>query len=210
MPRALKNPLPDFRFELEAGHPRLVVCGVDEAGRGPWAGPVVAAAVILDAARIPPGLNDSKKLDAARREHLFAQLQESAEIGIGEASVEEIDRLNILKATMLAMSRAVAALGTAPHFALIDGNRLPDLACPARAIIKGDALSLSVAAASIAAKTVRDRTMCDLARTHPGYGFERHKGYGTAAHGEALSSLGPCAAHRSSFAPIRKMLSPAA
>lgn len=210
MPLPPKQPLPDFRFEREAGAPLRLVCGVDEAGRGPWAGPVVAAAVILDAADIPAGLNDSKKLDAARREHLFAQLQESAEIGIGEASVEEIDRLNILKATMLAMTRAVAALGTAPHFALIDGNRLPDLACPARAIVKGDALSLSVAAASIAAKTVRDRTMCELARAHPGYGFERHKGYGTAAHREALSRLGPCAAHRSSFAPIRKMLSPAA
>ena len=210
MPLPPKQPLPDFRFEREAGAPLRLVCGVDEAGRGPWAGPVVAAAVILDAADIPAGLNDSKKLDAARREHLFAQLQESAVIGIGEASVEEIDRLNILKATMLAMTRAVAALGTAPHFALIDGNRLPDLACPARAIVKGDALSLSVAAASIAAKTVRDRTMCELARAHPGYGFERHKGYGTAAHREALSRLGPCAAHRSSFAPIRKMLSPAA
>ncbi|MEX1152397.1 ribonuclease HII [Parvibaculum sp.] len=210
MPRALKNPLPDFRFELEAGAPARFVCGVDEAGRGPGGGRGGAAAVILDPADTPPGLNDSKKLDAARREALYAALQASARIGIGEASVEEIDRLNILKATMLAMTRAVAALGLVPHFALIDGNRLPALSCPARAIVKGDALSLSVAAASIAAKTVRDRTMCELARAHPGYGFERHKGYGTAAHQAALLRLGPCAAHRSSFAPIRKMLSPAA
>ncbi|MBX3490524.1 ribonuclease HII [Parvibaculum sp.] len=209
MPRA-PSPLPDFRFELEAGHPRLAVCGVDEAGRGPWAGPVVAAAVILDAACIPPGLNDSKKLDAARRESLFAALEASAVIGIGEASVAEIDRLNILQATMLAMRRAVAALAVPPAFALIDGNRLPALPCPARAIVKGDALSLSVAAASIAAKTVRDRTMCELAEIHPGYGFERHKGYGTAAHAQALLRLGPSPAHRTSFAPIRKMLSPAA
>lgn len=209
MPRA-PSPLPDFRFELEAGHPRLAVCGVDEAGRGPWAGPVVAAAVILDAACIPPGLNDSKKLDAARRESLFAALEASAVIGIGEASVAEIDRLNILQATMLAMRRAVAALAVPPAFALIDGNRLPALTCPARTIVKGDALSLSVAAASIAAKTVRDRTMCELAEIHPGYGFERHKGYGTAAHAQALLRLGPSPAHRTSFAPIRKMLSPAA
>ena len=208
--KAVPSALPDFRFELEGGHPRLAVCGVDEAGRGPWAGPVVAAAVILDPARLPAGLNDSKKLDAARRESLFAALEASAVIGIGEASVEEIDRLNILQATMLAMSRAVAALSTPPAFALIDGNRLPALPCPARTIVKGDALSLSVAAASIAAKTVRDRTMCALAEIHPGYGFERHKGYGTAAHTQALLRLGPCAAHRSSFAPIRKILSPPA
>ena len=210
MPRPPKQPLPDFRFEREAGAPLRLVCGVDEAGRGPWAGPVVAAAVILDPGNIPPGLNDSKKLDAARREALYASLQASARIGLGEASVAEIDHLNILQATMLAMSRAVAALDAAPAFALIDGNRLPDLSCPARAIVKGDALSLSVAAASIVAKTVRDRIMCQLASNHPGYGFERHKGYGTAMHRDALSRLGPSPAHRRSFAPIRKMLSPAA
>lgn len=211
MPRPPKQPLPDFRFELEAGHPRLVVCGVDEAGRGPLAGPVVAAAVILDVTAIPKGLNDSKKLDAARREALFAALESAAAIGVGLASVEEIDELNILHATMRAMARAVAALPRAPQIALVDGNRCPPgLACEARAIVGGDALALSIAAASVVAKVTRDRLMTELARAHPGYGFERHRGYGTPEHLAALSRLGPCAVHRASFAPIRKMLSPAA
>lgn len=201
--------LPDYALEMEAGAPARLVCGVDEAGRGPLAGPVVAAAVILDPANIPPGLNDSKKLDAARREALFAALQPLAGIGIGMASVEEIDSLNILQAAMLAMTRAIAALPRAPQFALIDGNRLPkQLPCPARAIVKGDARSLSIAAASIAAKVTRDRLMQTLAVRHPGYGFERHMGYGTAAHLDAISRLGPSPAHRRSFAPIRNILSP--
>ena len=211
MPRTtrVKPALPDYALEREAGAPACLVCGVDEAGRGPLAGPVVAGAVILDPANIPMGLNDSKKLDAARREALFAALQPLAEIGIGVASVEEIDRLNILQATMLAMTRAIAALPRAPHFALIDGNRAPKhLPCPARAVVRGDAASLSIAAASIAAKVTRDRLMLALAESHPGYGFERHMGYGTAAHFEAISRLGPTPAHRRSFAPIRNILSP--
>lgn len=205
-----KPALPDYALEREAGAPAYPVCGVDEAGRGPLAGPVVAAAVILDPAHIPPGLNDSKKLDAARREALFAALRPAAAIGIGIASVEEIDSLNILQATFLAMTRAIAALPRAPHVALIDGNRLPkQLPCPARAVVRGDARSLSIAAASIAAKVTRDRLMLALAENHPGYGFERHMGYGTAAHLEAISRLGPSPAHRRSFAPIRNILSPA-
>ncbi|MFN4353221.1 ribonuclease HII [Parvibaculum sp.] len=207
--RTTKSALPDYALETEAGAPARLVCGVDEAGRGPLAGPVVAGAVLLDPANIPPGLNDSKKLDTARREALFAALQPVAEIGIGIASVEEIDRLNILQATMLAMTRAIAALPRAPQFALIDGNRAPkQLPCPARSIVRGDATSLSIAAASIAAKVTRDRLMLVLAQSHPGYGFERHMGYGTAAHLEAISRLGPTPAHRRSFAPIRNILSP--
>lgn len=201
---------PDFTFETEHGAPARLVCGVDEAGRGPLAGPVVAAAVILDPTCFPEGLNDSKKLDAVRREKLFAALQTCAEIGVGIATVEEIDRINILQATFLAMERAVAALPRSPQLALIDGNRTPkSLSCASLTIVGGDARSLSIAAASIAAKVTRDRMMIDAAITHPGYGFERHMGYGTAAHLDALSCLGPCEIHRRSFAPIRNMLSPA-
>ena len=201
--------LPDYAFETEEGAPSRLVCGVDEAGRGPLAGPVVAAAVIIDISNCPDGLNDSKKLDAARREALLAKLAACAEIGVGIASVEEIDDINILQATMLAMTRAVAALPRAPHIALIDGNRCPKgLACASRAVIGGDGLVLSIAAASIAAKVTRDRMMADLALAHPGYGFERHMGYSTPEHFDALSRLGPAPIHRRSFAPIRKMLSP--
>lgn len=209
-PRKKPTPLlPDFRFEIEEGAPARIVCGVDEAGRGPLAGPVVAAAVIIDLTRCPEGLNDSKKLDPARRADLLAELADCAEIGVGIASVEEIDGINILHATMLAMTRAVAALPRAPHIALIDGNRCPpSLACASRAVIGGDALARSIAAASIVAKVTRDRMMAALAETHPGYGFEKHMGYSTPEHFDALSRLGPCAIHRRSFAPVRKMLSP--
>lgn len=201
--------LPDYAIETEAGAPARLVCGVDEAGRGPLAGPVVAAAVIIDMSNCPDGLNDSKKLDASRRDELLAALESCAEIGVGIASVEEIDEINILQATMLAMTRAVASLPRAPHVALIDGNRCPPgLACSSRAVIGGDARALSIAAASIAAKVTRDRLMAALAETHPGYGFERHMGYGTPQHLDALSRLGPVSAHRRSFAPIRKILSP--
>ncbi|MEQ8379335.1 ribonuclease HII [Parvibaculum sp.] len=201
--------LPDYALETQAGAPSRLVCGVDEAGRGPLAGPVVAAAVIIDISNCPDGLNDSKKLDAARREDLLAQLEFCAEIGVGIASVEEIDSLNILQATMLAMTRAVASLPRAPHIALIDGNRCPPgLSCDARAVIGGDALALSIAAASIAAKVTRDQLMRDLSAAHPGYGFERHMGYGTPEHLDALSRLGATPAHRRSFAPIRNILSP--
>jgi ribonuclease HII len=199
---------PGYAFEAEHGAPLIRVCGLDEAGRGPLAGPVVAAAVVLDADRRPEGLDDSKKLDAARREALFTALSGCAEIGIGIASVEEIDRLNILRATMLAMTRAAAALPHPPGFALIDGNRLPDLPCPARAIVGGDGRAVSIAAASIAAKVTRDRLMAELAALHPGYGWERNQGYGTPEHLDALRRLGATPHHRRSFAPVRNILSP--
>ncbi|MFN3259843.1 MAG: ribonuclease HII [Pikeienuella sp.] len=196
---------PDFRHEEAA--PASPVAGVDEAGRGPWAGPVVAAAVILDPARIPPGLNDSKKLSAPRREALLSALRETAEIGLGVASVEEIDRLNILRAADLAMRRALAALPRPAGFALIDGNRTPPgLPCPAAALVKGDARALSVAAASIVAKVERDRIMAALAALHPGYGWERNAGYGVPAHLAALRAQGVTPHHRRSFRPILNIL----
>ncbi|MDO8423688.1 MAG: ribonuclease HII [Parvibaculum sp.] len=200
---------PDYSFETEHGAPATRVCGIDEAGRGPLAGPVVAGAAVIDMARLPQGLNDSKKLTHKKREQLFSELMDTADIGIGIASVEEIDEINILQATMLAMTRALAALATPPAFALIDGNRIPKFTTPARAIVKGDARVLSIAAASIAAKVTRDRIMCEMALTHPDYGFEKHMGYGTAMHLNALARLGVTPHHRRSFAPVRKMLSPA-
>lgn len=188
------------------------VCGVDEAGRGPWAGPVVAGAVVLDPLTLPDalrlGLDDSKKLTAKKRESLWAALQDHADVGLGVATVEEIDRLNILQATFLAMRRAIEGLSSTPDFALIDGNRVPDLPCPARCVVKGDAKALSIAAASIAAKVSRDAMMVELAERHPGYGWEKNAGYGVKAHADALRRLGVSPAHRKSFAPIRKMLSP--
>tara|TARA_R110000824_G_scaffold118960_19_gene272660 strand:- start:80152 stop:80829 length:678 start_codon:yes stop_codon:yes gene_type:complete len=200
---------PDYAFETEHGAPATRVCGIDEAGRGPLAGPVVAGAAVIDMARLPEGLNDSKKLTHKKREELFAALMKSADIGIGIASVEEIDEINILQATMLAMTRALEALGSPPAFALIDGNRVPKFACPARAIVKGDGRVLSIAAASIAAKVTRDRIMLDLARSHPGYGWEKNMGYGTKMHMDALQRLGASPHHRKSFAPVRNILSPA-
>jgi ribonuclease HII len=201
-------PGPDFQHEIAAlARGATRIAGVDEAGRGPLAGPVVAAAVVLDAARIPPGLNDSKQLTAARREALFAALPACAQIGIGLASVEEIDALNILRASHLAMLRAVADLPEPPDHLLIDGNLLPrDAPCGATAIVKGDALCLSIAAASIIAKVTRDRIMVDLAQQYPGYGWDRNAGYPTADHRAALLRLGVTPAHRRSFRPIHNIL----
>jgi ribonuclease HII len=202
------RPCPDFSHETAAlalGHAR--VAGVDEAGRGPLAGPVVAAAVRLDQELVPVGLNDSKALSAAARERLYPLILEAAEVGVGEASVAEIDALNILVAAHLAMRRALAALPLPADFALIDGNLLPEgLACPAHALVKGDALCLSIAAASIVAKVTRDRIMVDLAQQHPGYGWEANKGYPSKAHLSALRNLGPSPHHRRSFAPVHKIL----
>ena len=198
---------PTYGFERTAraaGHMR--VCGVDEAGRGPWAGPVCAAAVILDQRKVPKGLNDSKKLSPAAREKLFPEIIAMAEVGIGFATVAEIDDLNILQATYLAMSRAVAALNSKPTLALIDGNRAPPLSCATQTIIAGDSKSLSIAAASIIAKVTRDRVMIALHDTFSVYGFHQHKGYGTEAHAAALAQHGPCTEHRRSFAPIRALL----
>lgn len=199
---------PDFSREQEIFNinPGAVIAGVDEAGRGPWAGPVVAAAVILDPHNIPRGLDDSKRLSPRRRDILYAQLQEYAHIAVGQASVAEIDAHNILAATMLAMARAVAALPVMPAIALIDGNRTPKLPCDTKTIIGGDARVLSIAAASIIAKVTRDLIMCELDALFPGYGWKSNKGYGTKTHSAALLSLGITQHHRRSFKPIHKML----
>ncbi|MEY6431638.1 ribonuclease HII [Thioalkalicoccus limnaeus] len=188
-----------------------LVAGVDEAGRGPLAGPVVAAAVILDPARLPQGLADSKRLTAARRGALERVIQSQALAwGLGLATVAEIDEHNILNASLLAMQRAVAGLSTRPTLVLIDGNRCPVLSYPAEAVVGGDALVPAISAASILAKVVRDRIMERLDRQHPGYGFAIHKGYPTRAHREALARLGPCAIHRRTFGPVREGLARAA
>ena len=194
---------PDLNIERARGG---LVAGVDEVGRGPWAGPVVAAAVILDGDAIPQGIDDSKALTRARREVLFAALQASATIGVGQATVDEIEHLNILAAAMLAMARAVEDLGVVPGHALIDGNRAPDLPCPSTTVVGGDRRSLSIAAASIIAKVTRDALMARLAADHPGYGWERNAGYGTAEHRAALDRLGVTEHHRRGFKPIARRL----
>ena len=196
--------MPDFSIEDQYPAP---IAGIDEAGRGPWAGPVVAAAVVLDREALPEGLNDSKQLSQKKREMLFELIRQSARIGVGIGTVEEIDCLNIARANDLAMERAVAALQPPPAFLLIDGRWVPrGLSHPARAVIKGDALSLSIAAASIIAKVTRDRIMADLAQHHPGYAWETNQGYGTRAHAEALTRLGVTPHHRRSFKPIHNIL----
>ncbi len=196
--------MPDLSHESACAGP---VCGVDEVGRGPWAGPVVAAAVVLDVTAIPAGLDDSKRLSAARREELHAELTRSARWGVGLASVAEIDTLNILQASFLAMRRALAALGEPPAVALIDGKHLPPgLPCEGRAIIGGDGIALSIAAASVIAKVTRDRMMVELARDFPGYAWEKNMGYGTKAHQNGLARLGITPHHRRSFRPIHNML----
>lgn len=199
---------PDFSLERHAIADGLTpVAGVDEVGRGPLAGPVTAAAVILDPGRIPAGLNDSKKLTARRREALFPEILASAEVSVAHASVAEIDALNILRAAHLAMVRAVAGLGRAPGLVLVDGNMLPEgLAVEARAVVRGDARALSVAAASIVAKVARDRLMRDLAQQFPGYGWETNAGYGSKSHIAALQDLGPTPHHRRSFRPVHNIL----
>jgi ribonuclease HII len=183
-----------------------LVCGIDEAGRGPLAGPVTAAAVILDPARPIAGLNDSKKLTEKRREALAAEIKEKALAWcIAEASAAEIDRINILQATFLAMQRAVAGLSVQPERAVVDGNRCPKLAMPVEAVVKGDGKIAAIAAASILAKTDRDAVLRRLHADYPQYGFDRHMGYPTAAHFAALQAHGPCPAHRRSFAPVAQL-----
>nr|WP_232830379.1 ribonuclease HII [Oceanicella sp. SM1341] len=195
--------LPDLSREAAIG-PGVI--GIDEVGRGPWAGPVVAAAVMLEG-WLPEGVNDSKRLSLRRREGLYEAIMAQAVVGIGQATVEEIEFHNISRATTLAMLRAVEALPGRPAFALVDGNRVPaGLPCPAEAIVRGDALCASIAAASIIAKVTRDRAMAALALQHPGYGWERNVGYGTAEHAAALLELGVTAHHRRTFKPIHKML----
>lgn len=200
--------MPDFSLEMAAGG---IVAGIDEAGRGPWAGPVVAGAVILNPETLPDtlrqGLDDSKKLNPARREELFQVLQDHADFGVGIAEVEEIYDVNILQATLNAMGRALNALEGKPNVALVDGNRPPKLPCQVQCVIKGDGLSLSIAAASIVAKVTRDRIMSGLAEDFPGYAWERNAGYGTKAHQEGLERLGVTQHHRKSFKSIIKILS---
>ncbi len=199
--------MPDFAIERDCAG---VVCGIDEAGRGPLAGPVVAAAVILDRRRfrgdLRGELDDSKQMSRAAREACCRALAGCARIGVGAASVREIDRINILRASLLAMARAVAALGGNPDIALVDGNVAPSLPCPVRTVVGGDGLSFSIAAASVVAKVTRDRVMRALAARYPGYGWDSNVGYGTAAHAEGIRRLGITPHHRRSFAPVRLAL----
>jgi ribonuclease HII len=197
------NP-PNFSLEISAGG---IVVGVDEAGRGSWAGSVVAGAVILNPRYLPIGINDSKKLSAAKREILYKEIIQTSHTGIGISTVEEIDRINILEATKLAMQRAVAMLGNINiKLVLIDGNKAPLLPFPTQTVIGGDGKSLSIAAASIIAKVTRDKMMCKLAEEHPVYGWERNAGYGTKHHQEALAKYGITEHHRKSYKPIRKII----
>jgi ribonuclease HII len=200
--------LPDFSFELAAfARGARFVAGVDEVGRGPLAGPVTAAAVILDPENIPEGLNDSKKLKAAQRDRLADWIMAHCDWAVAHVEVEEIDRLNIYHASHLAMCRAISGLRARPCHVLVDGNRVPkDLDRPSEPIVKGDARSLSIAAASIVAKVLRDRIMVDLAQQHPGYGWEANAGYPTPAHKRALETLGITPHHRRSFAPVHNIL----
>jgi ribonuclease HII len=196
--------MPDFAIEDDC---RGVVCGVDEVGRGPLAGPVVAAAVIIDracfSAELRENLNDSKLLRRDMREVCYRALASCARIGIGAASVREIDRINILRASLLAMSRAVAALGVRPDIALVDGNMAPPLSCPVKTIVGGDGRSFSIAAASVVAKVTRDRIMRALAQRHPSYAWDSNVGYSTRAHFAAIAAVGVTVHHRRSFAPVR-------
>jgi ribonuclease HII len=202
--------MPDFTIESDYPFTTLLA-GVDEAGRGPWAGPVVASAVIFPARKkISDKINDSKKLKPITREMLYGQIMEHGIVGIGSASVEEIDTLNIWGATALAMRRAVEAMSKQPDLALIDGKLIPkNFPCAAKAVVKGDSVSYSIAAASIIAKVTRDRIMHDLACEYPQYGFERHAGYGTKFHLDAIRTHGPCPAHRTTW-PLYKLLPEAA
>ena len=205
----LKEPVlrPTFRRERRALNSGIFpVAGCDEAGRGPLAGPVVAAAVILDPDRIPRGLNDSKKLDAAAREKLYEKICASAQVAVAFGAVARIDRDNILRASLWALARAVKALPVAPKLVFVDGNMKIDCGCDCQAVVSGDALVLSVAAASIVAKVTRDRLMVRLGLAHPGYGFERHMGYSVPEHFAALARLGPTIHHRKSFAPVAEKL----
>ena len=189
-----------------AGESALLVAGIDEAGRGPWAGPVVAAAVILDPHNIPEGLRDSKTISEKRRDVIAEVIRATSMVGVGIASVEEIDELNILQATFVAMARAEAALSRQPDICIVDGSQKPKLKARTHMVVKGDAKSLSIAAASIIAKTVRDKMMRDLSREFPFYAWEKNKGYGAPAHREGLERHGVTQHHRKSFAPIHNML----
>ncbi len=204
----MKNNLVKQRptLEWENKYPDLIVAGVDEVGRGPWAGPVVTSAVILDPLNIPEGINDSKKLSLSKREEIYNKLIEVAEISVGLAEVEEIDNLNILAATKLAMQRAVDKLKNKPQVILVDGNQSFNYLAKVVPIIKGDAISLSIAAASIVAKVTRDRIMQEIAKEFPYYGFEKNVGYGTKSHQDGINKYGVTKYHRKSFKPIAKII----
>ena len=209
IPATKKEPSPSPSFRRERALIRRgigPVAGCDEAGRGPLAGPVVAAAVVLDPKRIPKGLDDSKKLTRARREELFDEICATAAVAVTVASVARIERDNILRASLWALARAVNALPESPRHVFVDGRDRLDVSCDCEAVIGGDALVVSIAAASIVAKVARDRLMCKLALDHPGYGFERHMGYGVPVHLEALRRLGPTVHHRRLFAPVAAVL----
>jgi len=198
---------PEIETRLYAGRNISRIAGIDEVGRGPWAGPVTACAVVLDPNNIPPGLGDSKALSKRKREALLQPILDSADVGIAHVDVEVIDRINILQATFLAMRLALGNLRKPADFALIDGNKIPpDMPCPAECLIKGDARCLSIAAASIVAKVTRDNLMVALSQQHPGYGWEKNAGYGTRQHISALNEIGVTQHHRRSFKPIHKIL----
>ena len=208
IPCFVKLIVPDLSREISLGGR---VAGIDEAGRGPWAGPVVAAAVVLNQSKMPDelrfGIKDSKVISSAKRERLFSLLRLHTEIGVGRAEVTEIDETNILNATFMAMRRALQALSISVDIALVDGNQAPNLPCKVETLVKGDALSLSIAAASIVAKVHRDREMAMLAKTFPGYGWEKNAGYGTKEHREALARIGVTPHHRKTFSPVAKIIS---
>ncbi len=203
LPLASSARSPHFMYESALSG---IVCGIDEAGRGALAGDVYAAAVILNPLSIPDGLNDSKLLSSSVRERLYGAIMTQAKVGVGIATVAEIDQYNILGASMIAMQRAYYQLPCIPNYALIDGNRAPDLECITHTLVKGDTISLSIAAASIVAKVERDHAMHKLAEAYPLYGFSRHAGYGTKMHREALALYGATPYHRSSFKPVKKVM----
>jgi ribonuclease HII len=198
--------VPDNLNERDIGWPKKLIAGIDEAGRGPWAGPVVSAAVILNEKNIPDGLNDSKKLSEKKRLSLYSSIYNFHSVGVGISSIEEIDSMNVLQATFLSMKRAVEDLNPQPEYILVDGNLDPGLNFKTKCIIKGDSISISIAAASVIAKVTRDNLMLKLDKEFPNYNWKKNKGYGTAEHRNALELHGPCKYHRKSFSPINKML----
>ena len=198
--------MPDNLNERDIGWPKKLIAGIDEAGRGPWAGPVVSAAVILNEKNIPDGLNDSKKLSEKKRLSLYSSIYNFHFVGVGISSIEEIDSMNVLQATFLSMKRAAEDLNPQPEYILVDGNLDPGLNFKTKCIIKGDSISISIAAASVIAKVTRDNLMLKLDKEFPNYNWKKNKGYGTAEHRNALELHGPCKYHRKSFSPINKML----
>ena len=198
--------MPDTLIEKSHGWPKKIIAGIDEAGRGPWAGPVVSAAVILDYKNIPEGLNDSKKLSEKKRLSLYSSIYKLHKVGVGYSNIEEIDTLNILKATFLSMNRAIKDLNSNIDFILVDGNLDPGFSYKTNCIVKGDSISASIAAASIIAKVTRDNLMLRIDKEFPDYNWKKNKGYGTSEHRNALKMYGPCKYHRKTFSPINKML----